>query len=147
MEEYTDYTPFLMRALTEQKMMIEDKPYTDEWGTVISAYGPFYNSKGEFVGVVGNDIDAEKFNARMLSVWLALGVGTLLSPLLSMLVFFVVWRIRTEHAHEERLRLSRLTDMHVFTEQMKKVASRVALASQDINARAQNVSKMAEESS
>jgi methyl-accepting chemotaxis protein len=136
-----------MRALTERKLMIEDQPYTDEWGTVISAYAPFYNSKGEFVGIVGNDIDATDFNARMLYVWLALGVGTLLSLLVSALIYVVVLRIRNEHADEERLRLSRLTAMHVFTEQMKKVAGRVALAAQDIDARAQNISKMTAESS
>jgi methyl-accepting chemotaxis protein len=59
----------------------------------------------------------------------------------------VVLRIRNEHADKERLRQSRLNAMHVFTAQMKKVAGRVALAAQDINARAQNISKMVSESS
>ncbi len=147
MEEYKDYTPFLMRALKERKLTIEDQPYTDEWGTVISAYAPLYNSKKEFIGIVGNDIDAGDYNARMMYVWVAFGVGALLSALLSVFVYWVVFHIRTDHAEEEHLRLNRLTAMHTFTEQMKKVAGRVALASQDIDARAQNISKMTKESS
>ena len=146
MEEYKDFTPVLMRALKEQKLVIEDQPYTDEWGTVISAYAPFYNSKKEFIGIVGNDIDAADFNARMQYIWIAFSVGAVFSTLLSAFVFWIVWHIRSIHAIEDRTKLARLTAMHTFTEQMKKVSGRVAIASQDINIRAQTISQMATQS-
>src|SRR5690606_19135973 len=45
MEEYEDPPPDLLTALSEGRQMVSE-PYTDEWGTFISAYQPFYDSKG-----------------------------------------------------------------------------------------------------
>jgi len=45
------------RAFTEQTTTADDEPFTDEWGSHVSAYSPVYN-EGSLVGVVGVDISA-----------------------------------------------------------------------------------------
>ena len=145
MEEYKDATPFLQKALHDQVMMVEDQPYTDEWGTVISAYAPVYNSKHEFVGIVGTDIDATDYNMRMMYVWVAFGVGFLLASALSFAVYWIVLRIRTKHAIDEKMRQQRLEDMQEFNVDMEKIAARVSVASVEIKDMAGKISKLTED--
>ena len=79
MEPYSEASPNLIRALNEHTAVVEDQPYTDEWGTFLSAYAPLYNSKNEFLGVVGTDIDSASFNMYMNNLWMAFGMATLLA--------------------------------------------------------------------
>lgn len=62
---YGDASDAMLTALREQKNSVEQAPYTDAWGTFISGYAPFYDGAGEFVGVVGVDLDAHRFVARL----------------------------------------------------------------------------------
>ena len=142
MEEYKDATPYLKKALRDHTVEIEDQPYTDEWGTVISAYAPIYNSKHEFIGVVGTDIDATDYDMRMLYVWVAFGVGLLLASVLSFVVYWVVLSIRNEHARDEKIRHQRLDDMQEFNVQMEKIVARVSRASVEIKDMAGSIAGM-----
>lgn len=145
MEEYADATPFLRRALEDKITVVEDQPYTDEWGTVISAYAPLYNSKREFVGIVGTDIDATDYNMRLSYVWIAFGVGFLLSAALSVAAYLIVLRIRQEHLEKDQIRAQQLEDMQDFNVQMEKIASKVSIASVEIKDMAGGISEMTEE--
>ncbi len=142
MEEYTAATAFLQQALKDHVVTIEDHPYTDEWGTVISAYAPIYNSAHEFIGIVGTDIDATDYNMRMRYVWIAFSVGLLLAGALSYAVYVIVFRIRTEHAENEVIRQKRLEDMQDFNVQMEKIAARVSVTSVEIKDMAGGISTM-----
>lgn len=44
---------------------VDDKPYTDEWGSHYSAYSPVRNSSGKVVGVVGVDFSADWYNSQV----------------------------------------------------------------------------------
>ena len=55
--EVCDPTDAQARAFTEQMTTVDDQPFTDEWGSHVSAYSPVFNG-GSLVGVVGVDISA-----------------------------------------------------------------------------------------
>ncbi|MDX2073727.1 MAG: aldehyde dehydrogenase family protein [Alphaproteobacteria bacterium] len=94
MEAYPEIPETMMYALKERKTLAEDMPYIDEWGTFISAYVPIYDSKQEYIGIVGADIDATDFIARMNAVRLPYYLGLALAVLFSVLVTLVISRVR-----------------------------------------------------
>jgi archaellum component FlaC len=142
-EVYSDATPALIYALTHKEAVAENEPYTDEWGTFISAYAPFYNSKGEFVGVVGVDMDSHDLSHHLERIWVAFGLGVLLSVVLSGVVFVVVWRVRSNHAHEHKQRVIRFELMKEFNQQVKGFAGGVASVSENINSDAKRIAELA----
>lgn len=57
--------PELMNAFKNQQSSFNKTPYQDRWGSFVSVYAPFFNSKGEFVGIAGADIDSQDYAARI----------------------------------------------------------------------------------
>lgn len=45
------------------EVVVSDEPYTDEYGTFISAYAPIKNSEGKIVAITGVDVDASMFES------------------------------------------------------------------------------------
>lgn len=70
--------------------VVEDHPYTDEWGTVLSGYAPVRDATGTAVAIVGVDVFAARLDAmrdQVLVVTLSLyGVAALLVTGLSWVV-------------------------------------------------------------
>jgi signal transduction histidine kinase len=58
-EEY-DADENLLKALDGQALF-DGKPYTDRWGTWVSAYAPMFDDKGNVDGVAGVDYDAKSW--------------------------------------------------------------------------------------
>jgi methyl-accepting chemotaxis protein len=146
MEEYPDFTPYMLKTLKENTPMVEEEPYSDEWGTFISAYAPIYNSKNESVGFAGADLNIANFKHKMLNIWLAFFVGALVAVGLSVAVYFAVKRIRSEHLQEDLIRAERLELMQEFNKQMRDVASGLSDTSVKISGMASSISGMAEQS-
>lgn len=92
MEEYPDATKTLAAALEEKKAIAESETYSDEWGTFLSGYSPIYNGKGEFLGIVGADIDAADYSRRIRKLHYALLASLAAGLLLSASVGAVVLR-------------------------------------------------------
>ena len=63
-----------------------DEPYTDPWGTFLSAFAPVYNSKNEIVAIVGADISVEAIAKMQESLLRIIAGGVLFSILLSILL-------------------------------------------------------------
>jgi two-component system, sensor histidine kinase and response regulator len=67
---YTDASPLLTQHFFDMRRpMIEDTVYQDQWGTWLSGYAPFYDSKRRRAGVVGVDISAStvaQYQKRLL---------------------------------------------------------------------------------
>lgn len=56
---YTDASPLLSRSFAGMREpVVEASFYQDHWGTWLSGYAPFYDSKGMRAGVLGVDISA-----------------------------------------------------------------------------------------
>ncbi|MBF0406066.1 MAG: hypothetical protein HQM10_01840 [Candidatus Riflebacteria bacterium] len=68
MTPYPDASPSLIKALKDNVPVVDDKPYTDIWGTFISAYVPFHDSKGKIVGTLGMDLELIGLKERLAPV-------------------------------------------------------------------------------
>ena len=91
---YTDRDKYSVMSDDCRKTMESQKPAAylnkDEWGTYITGYAPWYDSRGEFRGLVGVDLFLDKYLARMRGylimisgyVILLLGIGFFSSYLL-----------------------------------------------------------------
>ncbi|MCR5341954.1 MAG: response regulator [Butyrivibrio sp.] len=44
---------------------VDEKPYTDRWGTFYSAFSPIYNSSGVIAGIVGVDFTTEWYEGQL----------------------------------------------------------------------------------
>lgn len=66
---------------------VEDAPYTDEWGTVLSGYAPVLDEQGKAVAIVGVDVFAtriDEMRTQVLLVTLVLfGIAAILVGVLS----------------------------------------------------------------
>lgn len=91
MDSYDAPSQSLLTALTEQKEMVDSEPYTDQWGTFISAYTPIYNSRGDFVGTLGMDLDFSGFEKRLVPTKNAFKTAAITGVVMAILVGVTVW--------------------------------------------------------
>ena len=68
------HNPALLEAFRTHGKTYNRTPYSDSWGSFISAYAPFYNKNGEFVGIAGIDLDAQEFAGKQSSLYEIEGV-------------------------------------------------------------------------
>ncbi len=67
-DEYKDAPPELLRCF-EKKTPATAGPYTDEWGTFVSAFEPILDpSNDEVIAVIGVDVPATDWNSRLSTV-------------------------------------------------------------------------------
>ena len=85
--------PTLRRALEQHRLAVNDEPVKEAKRSYMSAYAPFYDSQGRFVGVIGVDMWVRDFDARVAAIRHA-GIGAFAAvSLLSVLTGFVVFRL------------------------------------------------------
>lgn len=94
MEEYTDATDMLIEAFKARVPMVEDEAYTDEWGTFLSGYAPIYNSRGDFLGLIGADIRLTDYLESVGKVRNALLLGLGVALIVSLLIAYSVYYSR-----------------------------------------------------
>ena len=93
MDEYAEANPQLLAALEGKKTNFT-KVYEDSWGKFISAYAPFYDSQGNFVGIVGVDMKADRYVARLAPIKTAAIRTFLAVTIIAYLMGAVVWFLR-----------------------------------------------------
>ena len=94
MDSYPDAGKALLEALTKHKATVDREPYTDVWGTFYSAYAPFYDSKGRFVGTLGMDLELVALQARLVPIGVAAQRAAFTSGILAVLFGTSVWYFR-----------------------------------------------------
>lgn len=94
-EIYDDAGPGLRaRFASLDKAFVESEIYTDQWGSWLSGYAPFYDSEGRRAGVLGVDIRADAIAAARRHVLrLNLGVFAALLPVCALLGWFLADRM------------------------------------------------------
>jgi signal transduction histidine kinase len=111
---YDDATDTLRRVLLTGVADCEQEPYTDDWGTFMTAYAPIRDASGKVVAVVGVDMTAQTYLGRIGAVENAAAIGLIPGVLISIGVAMVVYRGRRSAQREEELielRNRRLRDM------------------------------------
>lgn len=87
---YPQVSDAALTALRDQVSTAESYPTTDDWGTFISGYAPVFDSKGKFVAIVGVDLEARDYLARIGGVKQAAALSIVLGTLLSIAIALVV---------------------------------------------------------
>ena len=85
--------PTLRHALEQHQLAVNEEPVKEAKRSYMSAYAPFYDTQGRFVGVIGVDMWVRDFDARVGAIRHA-GTGAFAAvSLLSVLTGFVVFRL------------------------------------------------------
>ena len=98
MEEYdaegVDAELLSVFSMPEEGAKTTKSPYEDEWGVFMSGYAPFYDSEGEFVGIVGVDLELKEYMNRLEPIKRATIRAGSTSVFLSMVVGAMIWFMR-----------------------------------------------------
>ncbi len=130
MDPYPDAGQALLKALTERKPTVDSEPYTDAWGTFYSAYAPFYDSNGRFVGTLGMDLELVALKARLAPIGVAAQRAAFTSSILAVLFGTSVWYFRRTQKRLVKRRLQAETNLQVITDgrTQERAASAIQLA-------------------
>jgi diguanylate cyclase (GGDEF)-like protein/PAS domain S-box-containing protein len=96
-EEYEDFDPVMMAVLRGEVHGDEastPEPYADKWGSFMTGYAPVMDASGKLAAVVGVDVNAGTFIARMQSARRWALFGLLPSTLLVISLACVYYRQR-----------------------------------------------------
>lgn len=85
MQEYPDVSTEARQAFFQGESTVEPEPYTDQWGTFLSGYAPIRDASGTTVAIVGVDLSAEAYMARLNGVRNAMQTGLIIAFLVSVL--------------------------------------------------------------
>lgn len=104
-EIWDEKSPALEQAYQGQAAF-DDEPYTDRWGTWVSAYVPLYDKEGEVEAVLGVDFSAENWvNSIAYARFATIGLlGVIVTIVFSFLSIIAMLRARIEerkHAEDE----------------------------------------------
>jgi len=105
MQEYDDPSGLLGEALRTQRTIVTKEPYTDQWGTLFGAYVPFYDNNGNFVGVLGMDITADKYFKRLMPIKRATIRAIVAGFFITFVIGSLVWFTRNFSSIVNRNRL------------------------------------------
>jgi signal transduction histidine kinase/ActR/RegA family two-component response regulator len=102
-EVYDEAPEELFAAWKSGRPASSEVPYTDKWGTFLSAFAPFQDSNGKIAGLVGVDISMAQLATRQKPVRVALGMAAL-SCLIGSTIIGVLrfhsYRLRVEYEKE-----------------------------------------------
>jgi len=122
------------------------RPYTDAWGTFMTGYAPILDAQGRQEGVVGVDLDASGYVARLEAARRNLLVGLMPAALMIVLLTVTVYRLRHKgfadareiagaalHAQlaARRDRLTGLANRTLFMEQLNAAIARTRAGAQE----------------
>jgi hypothetical protein len=94
LEEYPDPSEEIVTALLEHVTIVSSEPYVDQWGSFVSAYVPLFDEAGEFVAVIGVDIDATEYFSRLAPIRRATVRALVTAFFLAFLTASAVWFLR-----------------------------------------------------
>ena len=127
--------PTLRRALERHVTAVNEEPVKEAVRSYMSAYAPFFDRNGRFVGVIGVDMWVRNFDARIDAIRRA-GIGAFAAvALLSVLTGFVVLRLsRTAQRARRRDRVVqlRLAEAKKHAEARAQRAQEAASAKSDL---------------
>ena len=102
---YTGQDTTLRRALNERMAFADERPVPEKVRAYMSAFAPFHNSRGEFVGVVGVDMWAHDLEQRLNTFRQVASAAMTGILALSLLIGWVTYRLRLSAALAEEREL------------------------------------------
>lgn len=86
--------PALQRAWRDQEPVASEQPYTDEWGTFMSAYAPVRDKQGRFVALLGVDVNLRDFFLRVSPLKIVALRSFVGSVLISLVIGVLIYMAR-----------------------------------------------------
>lgn len=106
-ELYKDPDSALLRALESGEAAVSPEPYTDRWGTFMSAFVPLRQRDGTMKCLVGVDVDVADYQRRLAAMSRAAWMGASVAALGSVAVGFGAFLIqRSRRRSDEALNAS-----------------------------------------
>lgn len=104
MDVYEDPDPAAWEAIRTGRVRVTPEPYTDLWGTFLSGFAPIRLEDGTVDGVVGVDVSASEYAARLAGVDRAAAWALIPSMGLCVLAGWIAWRVASRmQAHAAEL--------------------------------------------
>lgn len=94
-ELYPDADPTMLRALQTGEVLVTPEPFSDQWGTFISAFAPVYRKNGDLECIVGVDCDAAAYMTRIGAMARADLIAGLIGLLSSICVAVAAYRLES----------------------------------------------------
>jgi hypothetical protein len=94
MEVYDEPSPDMLSVFETHKAAVSKEPYKDKWGAFISAFVPLFAPDGHFVGVLGVDIAADNYFARLAPIQRAAQRAYVNGFFVAFMVGAIVWFLR-----------------------------------------------------
>ncbi len=94
MEVYADPSPDMLEVFETHKPKVSKEPYTDEWGSFISAFHPLFAPDGHFIGVLGVDVEAKSYFERLAPIERASYRAYVNGFFVAFMVGSIVWFLR-----------------------------------------------------
>ena len=91
MEVYKDPDPAAWDAINNNYATVTPEPFTDAWGTYLSAFAPVRDAQGVPDGVVGVDVSAREYQSRLARVDRATAWAFLPGGLMSLAAGMIAW--------------------------------------------------------
>jgi signal transduction histidine kinase/DNA-binding response OmpR family regulator len=129
---YTGQDPSLRRALSAQSAVADPAPVAERVRTYMSAFAPFRDSAGEFVGVVGVDMWARDLDDRLVVFRHAAWAGLSGVAGLSLLAGLLVYRLRVSAATAEERELIVADQVRQEKEKVDQLNARLQRAIHEI---------------
>lgn len=114
MDEYHGASPEIemLVALREHKATVTNNPETDRWGTFLSGFAPIFDSRNEFVAVVGVDIDVDDYLARLEPIEIATNRALVTALFLAVIIGALVWFMRNFLKVINKKRIDMMIDLN-----------------------------------
>ncbi|MFO0963215.1 MAG: ATP-binding protein [Phycisphaerales bacterium] len=101
-ELYPNPDPAMLAVLREQAATVSMDPYTDDWGTLFSAYAPVRDALGRTECYIGVDIDASNYISRVAAMGSAARAGVLVAAIGSLCIGLSVTVFRRKRMAADR---------------------------------------------
>ncbi|WP_305857663.1 putative bifunctional diguanylate cyclase/phosphodiesterase [Balneatrix alpica] len=123
MERYTggsDEDQALFASLEQGKVYVFERPYVDYFGEHLSGFAPLQDEQGRLVAMLGLDFGMEQLDKHLRDIRTAYISTLLLSILVSALLAWLLYRVRSAAARAEKRRMQ-------LEQQTKEQAKRTEL--------------------
>ena len=103
MQPYPEASPIMRAVLRTGVSGADVEPLRDQWGTFISGFAPLRDGRGRLVGIVGVDLSADRYVARLAAIRRAGLLGAGMALILASLTGIGVFLGRTRDERGARL--------------------------------------------
>ncbi len=110
-----------MEALKKGEVFVSKKPFSDEYGTFLTALAPIRTADDKVVGAVGLDMSIDDYVRRLkglqdtsvIATWIAAATGAVLG--------FLVWAIRRKSRRHERGQMQALAEKNEVEDRNRRL--------------------------